>query len=654
MSSNKIAPDEAVIEEDDMAINLKAIKVATENIARKAKLASGLANRKDALEEIANGAHPGMAYGDFEFWYDIICKDDVKGAKEVFDGCGENERTVLMNAPFLFNDLDCAEFGLSHRERSTMVLFCKPTSIAVAHRSRNVLKLLTENGVHHMSRDTGSNNIFHAMATVAHAFPEHEDEYAEMYTDLVKQIDSLTIVKHLLYQENKDGFRPLELAAHYDVYALMVEMFETEGIYKYSTYGMTPVPLIRYDVTEYESWTGGRRRKSPLRSLVYLTQLNMTKASCDRLFNYPLIRMWVNKKFRGYMWMVIIWFFLRTIFLGSFLDSGFEEHILHKKEHILDAICPNKTQAIKKILEQGSRLSDSGFSLWYFIVYAFAVLGVDIFDIVALLTFRRTPKQGNALRFWKRCSFTFYTRVAVGVASFVGLMDVFVINFGLKYIPNDIAEGMTTMATTAYIFAVMAMVWSHLFFLQMIPKIGYFLIGFQWMLLAFFSFIVVFLYIFCSLSIAFNKLYLLSCIDSGFAGFGNSLYSTFLVMLNMKNFDTFEPDVAILHAVFVFIIALLLLNFLIAILTDTQATVTKHIVTIESVQVLDMTFTLEDRFGWFYNQVWNREGHFVFTLKENVIRGDGGSFVNPCIGFCASVRSKILRTNEDSKRNEVC
>ncbi|XP_064629000.1 transient receptor potential cation channel subfamily V member 3-like [Lineus longissimus] len=648
MSLNKIVPNERG-EDSDLAINLKAIKVATGNIARKAKVACDLANKKNALGEIVDGTYAGMEYGDFEFWFDIIRTDDAKAAREVLDGCDESEMTVLMNAPFVYDDLDHGHFGLSFKERSSLILFHKPTSIAVINRSRKVLKLMTENGVLHMSRDTGGNNIFHVMATVAHTFPEHEDEISEMYTDLVRQIDSLTIIKHLLSQENKDGFRPLELAAHYDVYALMIEIFETEGVYKFSTYGLTPVPLVRYDVTEYESWNGGRRRKSPLRSLVYLTQPNMRKASCDRLFRYPLIEMWVNKKFRNYLWMIIIWFLLRTIFLGSFLDSGFEKHIFYKKEHILDETCPNKSSVVMKILSQGSRTSDSGFSLWYFIVYALAVLGVDVLEIFALFTFRRTPKQGNALRFWTRCSFTFYTRVSVGVACFVGLMDVFVINFGLKYISNDVAEGITIVATTAYIFAVMALVWSHLFFLQLVPKIGHFLIGFQWMLLAFISFLVVFLYIFGSLSIAFNKLYYLSCIDQGFADFGTSLYSTFLVMLNMKNFLVFEPDVAILHAVFVFIIALLLLNFLIAILTDTQATVTKHIATIESVQVLDMVLTLEDRFGWFYNLVWKREAQFVFTLKETIIRGDGGSFVNPCIAICASLRSKIMRTNDESR-----
>ena len=116
--------------------------------------------------------------------------------------------------------------------------------------------------------------------------------------------------------------------------------------------------------------------------------------------------------------------------------------------------------------------------------------------------------------------------------------------------------------------------WSMLYFAQLFPYIGYFVNTIQRMLTIMFQFILVYLMIFLPFPHAFQILLRSNSCDTvpGFQSFAQAAYSVFRIMLNMEDltwYDTKSSSAAFtLHIIFVFMVVILLINFLVALMSN--------------------------------------------------------------------------------------
>ena len=157
-------------------------------------------------------------------------------------------------------------------------------------------------------------------------------------------------------------------------------------------------------------------------------------------------------------------------------------------------------------------------------------------------------------------------------------------------------------------------VWTVLYFIQMIPAIGHFVNSIQKMLTIMVKFLIVYIFILIPYPHAF--LLLLSndeeCKPNGFDNIGHAIYSIFKIMLNMIDFDDYSSSrfsVHLLHIIYVFTVAVLLVNFLIALLSTSVGETVEAGDVIMMLQRLSVITTLKRRLCFFcplYYKIMNR------------------------------------------------
>jgi hypothetical protein len=107
------------------------------------------------------------------------------------------------------------------------------------------------------------------------------------------------------------------------------------------------------------------------------------------------------------------------------------------------------------------------------------------------------------------------------------------------------------------------------------------------------------------------------CVE-GFEGVGHAIYTLFSIMLNVTDFMDikFQNPLALwlLHVSFVFGVAVLMLNFLIAVMSDSVAAVSKNRHAIVTIQRLAVFYLVERRFGRIFARYydWVKARYYVY------------------------------------------
>ena len=116
--------------------------------------------------------------------------------------------------------------------------------------------------------------------------------------------------------------------------------------------------------------------------------------------------------------------------------------------------------------------------------------------------------------------------------------------------------------------------WGVIYFLQVLPWISIYAIAVQRMLQVFTCFTLIFVIFFCAFALPFRRILLgnSSECSKNFDTLGETIKSSFLVMINLMDFRQHEnvdkTSLYALHILFVFFISILLVNFLIALMTQ--------------------------------------------------------------------------------------
>ena len=547
-----------------------------------------------------------------EEWLDALRLDDVSLALKVLQETPEECKNNLLNG----NIPDCPRELLDYCDPNKTLpmrfIITKPLHAVVFYHSRELLKLLFESGCDVLQSDNAKNNVIHFIIFAASHDIENERKYMETL-DVIKSMLSESDLKTLFMAENDFTLRPLEFASFHGCFLLMESIFQTKGVYltEEEQYGYQLVQY--YDVTDYEMYTDKfpeRGDRSPIFFYVFMEASRILLDGPKVFGRYPLlgwvyIKMFLNAPFS------LMWFLFRVTYVVLFFVND-------EDWTYIDPSQLNATHGISTVndLPCASVFTGSNCSCC---VLGFSSLIILLFDLKEFCVKKHQSQHGVYRLVGKRnyVLHLYFFRIAQALST-VCMVGLFACRLTRAMcVPVPIA-----VEHVLFIIISAGCVWGILYFLQVLPWLGLHAIAVQRMLQDFIKFSFIFSLFFIVFTITFRRI-LRQDITEGpqiFDTWGDALYSTFSVILNNVNFrdfhDTDRFSLYCLHAIFVFFVNILLLNFLIATMTSSYAYVYANRKVTFQIQCLSMAMLLQQRFECLLKHVYRKMQYSTFSERD--------------------------------------
>ncbi len=559
------------------------------------------------------------SYGD---WFDAIWNDDTESIRQQLNNSSSEQTDMLLNGYFDYEDSNI----LTDKNSGS---FCpeKPLCLAVSCFAFKVVQLFLQEKVDITQREQCGFNIFHCLVAPGLYDKDQETIMVQMY-DHLESLLTIETLQILLYQEENIGLRPLEMSLHYGCYKMFKRIMETDSVYIKRREIHGSHIYTWYDITDYERFgKNSRRDRSPLLLLNLLEKENLSSSATMEVVTCNLITTWTKAKMSFNKPFIIIWFIIRLLFLMIFFLSTSDEKVINPKyltgtEVLSDELKPQtntpaftttKTNTYNFLYNSSVKgFKNNMTDLYlcenslYFISYtptfqlcllAYVLANVlcfimyDIFEY--FISIRRgfikklksTPKGPKhvmvSTTFHRICSFLF--SITILTATFD--------RFG----------------RVLHVLVYLVCMWPLLCFLELLPSIGYRVLLVQKALKDVLSFgFVLFVFILPYPHGFFNILKGI-CGEESFSNIGVAMYSSFKIMLNMIDLEQYKSKEGVdltalyfMHVFYVFLVVILLLNFLIAILSYTVSEVSENRSTITVLQKLSMLNVVERRLNWVF------------------------------------------------------
>ena len=174
-----------------------------------------------------------------------------------------------------------------------------------------------------------------------------------------------------------------------------------------------------------------------------------------------------------------------------------------------------------------------------------------------------------------------------------------------------------------YVFTSVFNIWTLLYFLELIgPRFGIYAISIQRMIGVLGQYLIIFFLLFCSFQFAFYRLYNdYGTCEYGYTGFIDSFYTTFMIMLNLvdlpSQFGTINITYVALHVLFVFMVVILLLNYLIALMSDVNSVVMSRGPILLRLQQVSAALLVERRLCVLFKRWLRRRQEIFFKIHNN-------------------------------------
>ena len=383
-----------------------------------------------------------------------------------------------------------------------------------------------------------------------------------------------------------------------------------------------------YDITDYESFSSGSRRgKSPLGFLTFMTNNTLRKDGIQELLYWTPFQHWFSIKHLSNLPWIFVWAMYRIIICTLTMILMVDTSLIENHDGDPDnrsMLYPNST--VYLCLDY-TTISISQSVLPYLAgfvcLYGIAGLLYDVCELFYVLVNRKPEfmliqlKNGNvSISFW-------FFRVTQSIY----LLVVVIITLPMvQNATNPVGDSI--ISDMGHLFFVLVAFASLLFFIQQISGIGFYIITIKHLLRDIFYFAV--LYVLCATPFLFyfmtfiNKHSTHGCV-SEFRDYKASFYSMFLVMLNMVNFTDYELHdehvIYITHIIFIFMVGILLVNFLIAVMSDSAAKIGVLKKTLVRLEKLHALFMADIRISWILKR------YYTYVIKKIAVVNDGRIYV---------------------------
>ena len=465
------------------------------------------------------------------------------------------------------------------------------------HHSVGMMQLLLHRGANPTQTTSSGNNLIHVLIAKASMEPEeHENSYINTLKWIGKSVDKEMYLS-LLLTENGEGLRPLELAAHLGTYWLFQFLFETPQLYITKEVNRYPHKVQYFDITDYIR--GSRIDKSPVKIALYLEERKLPCQSTKDVFLQDPMWSWFSAIIAANKPFLIIWFVLRllwmTVLIAAVNDGiySYECSIASMNATVacfhwynIEAIIPGYHTILCLVVSS---------------ICTVKLLG-DLITIAKHFC-SRTGWLNHNLHGKKETCLSFK------VYELLFLYCVF--EFTTKIMYSYFATNVRTGSITDGIVA-LGLIWSALFFVQMLPNVDHYVIATQRMLSMFVEFSLV-----LSLFSLFYSIVMYAefSISYGFH-FGSlrlAMYNSFLLMETVPGMSM-DAGVYLLYLTFVLMVSLLLLNVLLAFLLSSYGYVHEHRDLLMLIQRLSVAMVEEDKFVRYLGPLrkWIKRSYLMF------------------------------------------
>ena len=481
----------------------------------------------------------------------------------------------------------------------------RPWCLVAMHDSHSVMQVLLEYGADVLQVNRNGNNMLHVLAALASTRTEDGEKEIVATARYIRDILEPSTYKKLLLTENADGLRPLELASHLGSFSLFMFYFDTPDVYVTREDDHILYKIQYFDITEYV--TGVRFYQSPLKGMMNVEEDRITSKQVEEMYLGGPMRSWLEAIYSVNIPLITIW----AIFTAAYIC------LVLSCDMTIDNVCGHNTTYQNT---HSISVTTKRDIFWSMNIISIIIIVIDIIELVQYIVFR--PRWLNRVVYGKKkpgMSQAFYRITHFLAVLVVAVVTTVSLNDHYK---NRISYNIGGYGVVAAIYG---FVWSVVYFLQILPVIGHYAMAVQRMLMDFVNFSILFLLFFVSYSVGFFHLLNKTRDLPEFATFPSSLYGTFRVMLNMVDFRTVSEDISsdayLLHISYVFMIAILLLNFLIAIFSSSYEQVNNHKETFIQMQVLSVAMTADQRFQTIFPKMR------TYLLRRYFIHDNGRYFV---------------------------
>ncbi len=551
----------------------------------------------------------------YEFWFDALRDNKREVVGEILNASDKEETNRLLNGWFRYED---DEYNRLHTifddtKRSDLKA-TRPFILTVLYGSFDVLSCLLEHGADPDCTEEDGSNIFHVMSLIVQLFPPFEETSVKAYTRCSNILGKDRMLS-LLQTENSNGLRPLELAAKLGCCKIVKAILETPGVYltKENTRGMVHYQWI--DVTEYETTDPqlDRRGKSPLGFLALMDEDTLLKTGTMDLFSWPPFQMWIKAKISSSTIFVFVWFMLRFLHVACYMVLAADGSLLRLLGGVSEKeITANSTVNYNFVFcSSYTQYSFSSKTRWYLFLYvaiqAYCSIFFDIVEFIVIRV-RQVPSfflgSFNVTRKFVVTRYLYFSNqfcmsVFLAVGPTLQLFQV-------RIFSAELMQGITLVCIVNITF-------SFMFFFQMLPVVGIYVTTIRRMLRDLLNFSLLYLLFVTPFSLYFLVFYntnsKFECLQA-FSNIGESFYSTFRMMLNALDLHAHEvhtPYVLYLvHVIYVFTVAILLINFLIAVMSTSAARIAVSEKLIINLERMYVALILDFRLGWILRRMFNK------------------------------------------------
>ncbi len=554
---------------------------------------------------------------------------DQKLRQAIKEGDHENLERLLIRIPRAEKDAilnpSPAKDRLIRRYRNrsrngNRLLGTSPILFDSLFSDKIIFDILLKNGANIFITDQQGWNIIHYLVVVSYNIQDLEQEAVNVYNRL-KDDTQIESVKALLFMEDSDGLRPLEFAIHLGCLGMFEAIFETQDVYLVKKERKGFYDFIEYDISEYEGVgcdIRNRRHKSPMLLLAVIDKRVLKNKKAVEILSRGPLADWVGAKVNINFLFVFTWAIIRLLVVVCFyfvisVNVPWKDLIdmiidFIKTSGDLDETLSNVTESVEnqtcEVIDWYGGISRPKVlygAILYMLVYSICAVVYDVFEGFVSIFYN-----------WAKWRAAFgKSKDLVASTSFYRICQLFFSILSIIWTIFYMIEPKSIFTAIGLILTIFFSIWSALYFVQIAPFIGKFVNSIQQMLKIMIQFVVVYAIILIPFPHGFQVLLRgenkCDTIE-GFENLGMGSYSAFRMMLNMIDLTSYKVEVVslvyVMHAIFVFFVAVLLMNFLIALMSSSVGEIVEAGDAILMIQRLSVVMLIEWRltrpFSWLY------------------------------------------------------
>ena len=517
----------------------------------------------------------------YQFWYDAIASDNIKTIKDVLEALDSKEQIYkLIHGRFTRPKKFYNNFNNIEKISTDCFVVETPFCLAMAYGANDTILEFMDHGVDVAIQDHSGNNCVHVLIITAFFKPEDEEKLRKTFCMFQQNICN-GLLKELLMQENDSGFRPLELAADLAVFGFFQDIFESPVYITNELHdGICTTQL--FDITEYESATlGTRASRSPLTMLSLLDLGSACKPHIEEVFEAEYMRKWFKQRFWKSIPSVCVYALLRILLLLNYLffDIAFisrEDTIAHSQKSMSKSF-ENSTESYCLATLYKGEVPSETIMLCLAACLLFHCLKAILSHARSAWKHREKLKvikylQNSELNCTDKRLFIGY--LSYSTMQFV-LYILIICDIVIRLLRYYHFIRLPIFVTSSlHVFTLFYLTTSVVSFLSMWPGFGQFMLTMEKGAHAFFKqFWIIYALMVLPYFQVFVRLSNLgqSECNKDFNSFGSTLYTIFLLSFNMMDFTDYDhlpgDQAFALHAAhteFILTIALLLMNYCIA------------------------------------------------------------------------------------------